>query len=293
MYEIFISCKSEDYDLAKGIYNFLCEKGYSVFIADVELQKLGRAKYGKVIDEALEEATHLILFSSSPNYVTSTYVEEEWRTFLEEQRCGRKKGNLLTVRKGFDIADFPISLRNLQSFTYDNFQSIIDYLPLISNSNNGVSNRSVELSVNESQLLDGQKQEKDLVNAEKISHKCGFWSVFLFVLVCIICVVCTISYSHNAFDYEYPFVEGMALVEKNGKYGFIDSTEKAIIPLEYDFAWQFYNGWAMVKKDNKYGFINKKGEMVIDAVWDFALDFADNGLAVVYDETVHKYGFIN
>ena len=77
MYEIFISCKSEDYNFAKEIYNFLCEKGFSVFIADVELQKLGRAKYGKVIDEALEEAEHLILFSSDPSYISSTYVEEE------------------------------------------------------------------------------------------------------------------------------------------------------------------------------------------------------------------------
>lgn len=130
MYDIFISCKSEDYTLANEIYRFLCQRGYSVFIADVELRKLGRDKFGKVIDEALEEAKHFVLFSSNPNYVVSTYVEDEWRIFLEERRSGRKSGNLLTVRKGFEISKLPIALRNLQSFTYDNFQSIIDYLPL-------------------------------------------------------------------------------------------------------------------------------------------------------------------
>lgn len=130
MYDIFISCKSEDYTLANEIYLFLCQRGYSVFIADIELRKLGRDRFGKVIDEALEEAKHLVLFSSNPNYVVSTYVEDEWRIFLEERRCGRKSGNILTVRKGFEISELPIALRNLQSFTYENFHSIIDYLPL-------------------------------------------------------------------------------------------------------------------------------------------------------------------
>ena len=129
-YDVFISCKSEDYALAREIHDFLTNKGYSVFLADADLRKIGRARYGKVIDEALESATHLVLFASKPSYVVSTYVEEEWRIFLEEQRSGRKLGNLLTVRKGFDIAELPISLRSTQSFTFEEYKSIIDFLPI-------------------------------------------------------------------------------------------------------------------------------------------------------------------
>ncbi|MBQ5691218.1 MAG: TIR domain-containing protein [Alistipes sp.] len=129
-YDVFISCKSEDYALAREIHDFLTNKGYSVFLADADLRRVGRARYGKVIDEALESATHLVLFASKPSYAVSTYVEEEWRIFMEEQRSGRKLGNLLTVRKGFDIAELPISLRSTQSFTFDEYKSIVDFLPM-------------------------------------------------------------------------------------------------------------------------------------------------------------------
>ena len=127
-YDVFISCKSEDYAYAREIHDFLTSENYSVFLADTDLRKVGRARYGKVIDEALESATHLVLFASKPSYVVSTYVEEEWRIFLEEQRSGRKSGNLLTVRKGFDIANLPISLRGTQSFVFDEYRSIVDFL---------------------------------------------------------------------------------------------------------------------------------------------------------------------
>ena len=129
-YDVFISCKSEDYALAREIHDFLTNKGYSVFFADADLRRVGRARYGKVIDEALESAIHLVLFASKPSYVVSTYVEEEWRIFLEEQRSGRKSGNLLTVRKGFDKAELPISLRSTQSFTFEEYELIIDFLPI-------------------------------------------------------------------------------------------------------------------------------------------------------------------
>lgn len=137
-YDIFISCKSEDYELARSIYTFLVNKGYSVFLADTELRRTRRANFGNVIDEALEKAKHFVLFSSNSDYVKSTYVEAEWRTFLEELRCGRKNGNILTIRKGFDVVDLPISLRRYTSFTYDEFQSIIDYLPICTDIKEGV-----------------------------------------------------------------------------------------------------------------------------------------------------------
>ena len=129
-FDVFISCKSEDYGLAREVYTFLVRKGYRVFLADTELKKNGNADYGKVIDFALESAKHFILVSSNKKYIQSPYVESEWRTFIEEIRSGRKKGNLLTVLKGLDVGFLPISLRKYQSFQYQDFSLIIDYLPL-------------------------------------------------------------------------------------------------------------------------------------------------------------------
>lgn len=129
-YDIFICCKSEDYELARNVYTYLVERGYRVFLADAELRKKANAEYGKVIDSALDSACHLIVVTSRKEFVESSYVESEWRTFLEEKRTGRKQGNLLTILKGIDVSVLPISLRKYQSFPYSDFSLIINYLPL-------------------------------------------------------------------------------------------------------------------------------------------------------------------
>lgn len=128
-YDVFISCKSEDYESAKLIYNFLREQNYKVFLADTELRKKGNAEYGKVIDEALDSAAHLILYTSRAEYATSSYVESEWRIFIEEKRAGRKHGNLISVLDGIEVSVLPISLRHFQSFPMERYTEIVDYLP--------------------------------------------------------------------------------------------------------------------------------------------------------------------
>lgn len=129
-YDVFICCKSEDYDLAWDVYLFLVKNEIRVFLADAELRKKGEAEYGKIIDEALESVQHLILITSKKEYVGTSYVESEWRTFLEEKRCGRKTGNIITILKNVNLSELPISLRRQQSFLYEDFKDVINYLPL-------------------------------------------------------------------------------------------------------------------------------------------------------------------
>ena len=130
-YDVFISCKSEDYLRARAVYDYLTRKKLIVFLADKELRKKGSAEFGRVIDEALDSAKHLIVFSSNPDYVKSSYVESEWRTFIEEKRSGRKKGNVITILDNCDISSLPITLRHFQSFGLSDFAHIIDFLPRI------------------------------------------------------------------------------------------------------------------------------------------------------------------
>lgn len=127
-YDVFISCKSEDYHYAQPIYEYLTANGLKVFLADVELRKKGRDVYGEIIDLALESADHLVLFASRASYVTSTYVKSEWRTFVEEKRSGRKSGNIITILKNVKVAELPIALRSFQSFPYSDYKSVLDYL---------------------------------------------------------------------------------------------------------------------------------------------------------------------
>lgn len=132
-YDVFISCKSEDYPLAKPIYDYLVECGLVVFLASVELRKSGVAVFGKVIDAALESAEHMIVFTSKAEYVTTTYVEDEWRTFDNEIRSGRKSGNIITVLKGVSVANLPIGLRKYQSFDYNDYRDVVSYLDVRNN----------------------------------------------------------------------------------------------------------------------------------------------------------------
>lgn len=133
-YDVFISCKSEDYNIGRQVYEFLTNYrglNISVFMADRELRKRGNADYGTVIDEALDSSTHLIIVASNADYLkeTSTYVYEEWHTFVEEIRSGRKKGNILTIfTDDVDLKDVPIALRNRQSFPFTEYSTIVDYL---------------------------------------------------------------------------------------------------------------------------------------------------------------------
>ncbi len=128
-YDVFISCKSEDYLRARAVYDYLTRKKLKVFLADKELRKKGSSEFGRVIDEALDSAKHLIVFSSNPEYVKSSYVESEWRTFIEEKRFGRKEGNVITILDNCDISSLPITLRHFQSFGLSDFAHIIDFLP--------------------------------------------------------------------------------------------------------------------------------------------------------------------
>ena len=76
-YDIFISCKSEDYKDAEEVYDFLTENHFKTFLVSKELCKLGDSQYRESIVETLDTADHIIVFSSNPQYPTSKYVRYE------------------------------------------------------------------------------------------------------------------------------------------------------------------------------------------------------------------------
>jgi hypothetical protein len=89
------------------------------------------------------------------------------------------------------------------------------------------------------------------------------------------------------------FSEGLAVVGKDGKAGYIDKTGTIVIPLEYDDATAFSEGLAAVGKDNKWGYIDKTGAVVIPLEYDRfprADDFSE-GLAAVGKG--NKWGYID
>ncbi len=86
------------------------------------------------------------------------------------------------------------------------------------------------------------------------------------------------------------FSEGLARVKKGGKWGFVDKVGTVKVPIEYDDAGKFSEGLAKVNKGEKYGFVDKNGEVQIPIEYDFAGVFSE-GLAAV--KKGGKWGYVD
>lgn len=64
----------------------------------------------------------------------------------------------------------------------------------------------------------------------------------------------------GTYDYIWYFSDGMAIVMKNDKQGYIDTAGKGVIPCRYDWATNFTNGVATVIENGKRITIDKTGK---------------------------------
>lgn len=74
--------------------------------------------------------------------------------------------------------------------------------------------------------------------------------------------------------------EGMAAVEKNGKWGFMDSEGTMVIDPQYEDARSFCNGYAAVEQSGKWGFIDEQGTIVIEPQFVDVRDFSNGNVFV-------------
>ena len=88
---------------------------------------MGESEYKTIIDKALEDATHLILVTSSASNAESKWVRYEWDSFDGELLAERKSGNIVVVLcGGLDEGTLPYALRRRQAVS---FPSEIALLP--------------------------------------------------------------------------------------------------------------------------------------------------------------------
>lgn len=69
------------------------------------------------------------------------------------------------------------------------------------------------------------------------------------------------------------FVDGIAVVMVNGKWGYINISGEQIIPCVFEKAFQFSFGRALVKKEGKYGYIDREGTIKIPCIYSAASAF--------------------
>ncbi len=88
-YEVFISFKNllpdgtptRDSVLARQVYDCLLGKGFSVFLSNVSLERLGTSAYKKAIDDALDVARILVAVGTSRENLEWRWVRYEWDSF--------------------------------------------------------------------------------------------------------------------------------------------------------------------------------------------------------------------
>lgn len=79
---------------------------------------------------------------------------------------------------------------------------------------------------------------------------------------------------------------GRAMVSYNERYGIIDTAGRFVLPMEYEYsslkrdAYIYRDSLALVERNGRFAYVNLDGNLVIDYYFDDAFEFAD-GLAAV------------
>ena len=121
-YDIFISYKesdngerTQDSEAALELYTHLLEQGYHVFYSRETLRGKTGEKYEPYIFNAIATAKVMIVYSSKPDYITSTWIKNEWTRYERRIQAGEKKPNsMLVVCDGFSPSELPSALSSMQ-----------------------------------------------------------------------------------------------------------------------------------------------------------------------------------
>ncbi|MCF7859119.1 MAG: toll/interleukin-1 receptor domain-containing protein [Candidatus Cloacimonetes bacterium] len=129
-FDVFLSYKSEDEEVADLLYEFLKRKNLNVFFSGKSIKILGNSEYSKAIDQAILDAKYFILIGSDLDSFESGWVDYEWRSFLMLLRSKSKKGELFTFTNNIDPNDLPLGLRLRQNikFSFQNLEMSFDNL---------------------------------------------------------------------------------------------------------------------------------------------------------------------
>lgn len=96
-------------------------------------------------------------------------------------------------------------------------------------------------------------------------------------------------YYREEFQFErLAFTEGRLLVQRDGKYGFLNENGEWIVEPQYEDAEQYSEGLAAVCQNGKYGYIDLDGNVAIPLQYDGAMPFGE-GLAAIKENNRWKF----
>lgn len=112
-------------------------------------------------------------------------------------------------------------------------------------------------------------------------------------------VVITEQFANKIRKYDKlgSFHDGLALAQRNGLWGYIDTEGNEVIPCIYkgsefgNYGFDFSEGMAVIiGKDGKYGYINKKGEIVVKPQFQQVGNFSEGVASVFLDGKLNFIG---
>ena len=104
-YDLFISHKREDSDIAEDMYYFLKKNLKEAFYDRFSLPEMGETQYRRSIMQALDGSSNFVVIFSDLAYLESKWVSLEMEIFLSEMDEGRKKNAkflLVCTNKAYD-----------------------------------------------------------------------------------------------------------------------------------------------------------------------------------------------
>ena len=104
---------------------------------------------------------------------------------------------------------------------------------------------------NEYDLIANGFSNDGLIYVRRNNEGCGFFDINKGKLV-IPCI-------YENCTYEFKLSEGLVALKKDGKAGFVNADNKYIIPFVYDDACEFSEGFAVVERYGRYGYVDRYG----------------------------------
>lgn len=98
--------RTEDSVRALNLYQTLTRRGYRVFYAPVSLKNHLGANYEAAIFNAIETAQVMLVLGTKANYFSTTWMQSEWRRFLEKVDAGERK-LLVPLYQNFSPSELP------------------------------------------------------------------------------------------------------------------------------------------------------------------------------------------
>lgn len=104
-----------------------------------------------------------------------------------------------------------------------------------------------------------------------------------------------LHYTLSPFLYEEfeDFSDGLALVKKNGMYGFINENWDEVIPFVYEEAFPFLDGISSVKHNEKWGVIDTNGDTLIPFEYEKLVNFSWLGPSAIVASKEGKVGVVD